>query len=158
MPTDPNQMLTATLTSEIWDHICDRLGDYADQAEERPWLGDCFDCDTADPGMCSQHQEAAEYGAQVRAWRDQIVEQLAGPPEATLAELIERTGLPLDSDIRDVMPGLSTRAMNCLLRERIYTLGDLAARTDDNLLDIRNIGVGSLAEIKIILLALAVGC
>ncbi|MEW1843015.1 DNA-directed RNA polymerase subunit alpha C-terminal domain-containing protein [Nonomuraea angiospora] len=73
----------------------------------------------------------------------------------TLKELVEATGLNENADIRDVLLDLTTRPLNCLLRESIYTLGDLANRTDDDLLDIRNFGVGSLDNVRAVLAQLA---
>jgi hypothetical protein len=143
-------MLTVTLTSDIWDHIIDRLGDYADQAQDRPWLGDCHDCDKADPGMCPQHQEAAEYGAQVRAWRDQIVDRLADQA-STAADLARRTRLPLDTSLHDVFDAPHGAVRNALMREGILTLGDLAARSDADLLDIRQFGAARLIELRSVL-------
>ncbi|QFY14479.1 hypothetical protein GBF35_25595 [Nonomuraea phyllanthi] len=143
-------MLTVTLASDVWDHIIDRLGDYADQAEERPWLGDCHDCDTANPGMCPKHQEAAGYGAQVRAWRDQIVGQLA-EQTTTTADLVRRTQIPLDTSLRDVIHPPYIAVRNLLMRDDILTIGDLAASSDDDLLSIRNFGAGRLAELRTVL-------
>ncbi|MEQ4724710.1 DNA-directed RNA polymerase subunit alpha C-terminal domain-containing protein [Nonomuraea sp. B19D2] len=148
MADDPNRMLTVTLTSDVWDHLCDRLGDYADQAEERPWLGDCLDCDKADPGMCPQHQQAAEYGAQVRSWRDQIVDQLADQL-ATTADLVRRTGLPLDTELGHLPMSFALR--NLLGREGIFTLGDLAPYSDDALNGIRQFGPARLRELRAVL-------
>lgn len=148
MADDPNRMLAVTLTSDIWDHLCDRLGDYADQTEERPWLGDCLDCDKADPGMCSQHQETAEYGAQVRVWRDQIVDQLV-VQTATTADLIRQTRLSLDTKLDDLP--LSFAIRNLLARDGILTLGDLAPYSDDDLLGIRQFGAGRFAELRAVL-------
>lgn len=147
MRIDPDQMLTVTLPSEIWDHLCDRLGDYADQTEERGMLGDCFNCDQADASMCPKHQREAEYGKKVRGWRDQIVAQL-GAQNSTLAELVKRTGLSDDTDIRHVLHDLRSRAINALLRNGIRTLGDLASHEESDLLNLRNFGAVSLAALK----------
>jgi DNA-directed RNA polymerase subunit alpha len=43
---------------------------------------------------------------------------------------------------------LSVRSNNCLEAERIFTIGDLVARTETELLGIRNLGRTSLTEIK----------
>ncbi|WP_433235291.1 DNA-directed RNA polymerase subunit alpha C-terminal domain-containing protein [Streptosporangium sp. CA-135522] len=154
MTTDPDRMMTVTLPSGIWDHLCDRLGDYADQTEERGMLGDCIACDRADPGMCPKHQREAEYGAQVRRWRDQIVDQL-GAASSTLTELVTRTGLPEDTDIRHAAHDLKGRALNAMRRHGVYTLGDLARCQESDLLDLRNFGAGSLATLKTYLYWLA---
>jgi len=43
---------------------------------------------------------------------------------------------------------LSRRARNCLVRNRVLTIGDLADCSERDLLDIRNFGLGSLAEVR----------
>ena len=43
---------------------------------------------------------------------------------------------------------LSVRAENCLKRELIHTVGQILARTESELLDIRNFGQKSLDELK----------
>ena len=43
----------------------------------------------------------------------------------------------------------SMRSYNCLKREEIHTVGELAARTESDLLDIRNFGQKSIDEVKI---------
>lgn len=42
----------------------------------------------------------------------------------------------------------SMRSYNCLKREEIHTVGELAARTESDLLDIRNFGDKSITEVK----------
>ncbi len=44
--------------------------------------------------------------------------------------------------------GLSVRAYNCLEAENIQTVGDLVARTEDDMLKVRNFGKTSLDEIR----------
>ncbi|TMR90519.1 hypothetical protein EJK15_55010 [Nonomuraea basaltis] len=53
------------------------------------------------------------------------------------------------------MPGLTVRALNCMKRWGIHTLGDLATKDDDDLLDIRNFGVGCLDNVRTVLAQLA---
>jgi DNA-directed RNA polymerase subunit alpha len=43
---------------------------------------------------------------------------------------------------------LSVRSYNCLMRERIRTVEELVTCSARDLLDIRNFGVGCLAEVK----------
>ena len=43
----------------------------------------------------------------------------------------------------------SMRSYNCLKREEIHTVGELAARTESDLLDIRNFGDKSINEVKV---------
>ncbi|MEV4748978.1 DNA-directed RNA polymerase subunit alpha C-terminal domain-containing protein [Streptosporangium sp. NPDC049248] len=154
MTVDPKRLLTVTLPGEVWDHITDRLSDYADEAEERPWLGDCLPCDQAAPGMCADHQREADYGAQVRRWRDEIVNQF-GAKTSTLADLVRRTRLPMDRDLREVMPAPHGLVRNALMRSGIETLGDLAQRTDTDLLELKHFGPGMLTRLKTILRELA---
>lgn len=51
----------------------------------------------------------------------------------------------------------SVRSYNCLKREDIHTVGELAARTESDLLDIRNFGQKSINEVKIKLDELGLG-
>ncbi|MBC2682213.1 DNA-directed RNA polymerase subunit alpha [Corynebacterium anserum] len=51
----------------------------------------------------------------------------------------------------------SVRSYNCLKREEIHTVGELAARTESDLLDIRNFGQKSINEVKIKLAGLGLG-
>ncbi len=43
---------------------------------------------------------------------------------------------------------LNVRANNCMRAERIHTIGDLVSRSEDDLLEIRNLGKTTLKEIK----------
>jgi DNA-directed RNA polymerase subunit alpha len=43
---------------------------------------------------------------------------------------------------------LTVRSYNCLRREGIHTVGELAARSEQDLLDIRNFGAKSIEEVK----------
>ncbi|WP_417286832.1 DNA-directed RNA polymerase subunit alpha [Corynebacterium variabile] len=51
----------------------------------------------------------------------------------------------------------SVRSYNCLKREDIHTVGELAARTESDLLDIRNFGQKSINEVKVKLAGLGLG-
>ncbi|MGP5081572.1 DNA-directed RNA polymerase subunit alpha [Corynebacterium variabile] len=51
----------------------------------------------------------------------------------------------------------SVRSYNCLKREDIHTVGELAARTESDLLDIRNFGQKSINEVKVKLAELSLG-
>ena len=51
----------------------------------------------------------------------------------------------------------SVRSYNCLKREEIHTVGELAARTESDLLDIRNFGQKSINEVKVKLAGLGLG-
>ena len=43
---------------------------------------------------------------------------------------------------------LTVRSYNCLKREGIHTVGELVARSEADLLDIRNFGAKSIDEVK----------
>ena len=51
----------------------------------------------------------------------------------------------------------SMRSYNCLKREEIHPVGELAARTESDLLDIRNFGQKSINEVKVKLAGLGLG-
>lgn len=72
----------------------------------------------------------------------------------TINELVKATGLPDETSLYDLR-GLTTLAFNGLMREGIRTLGALAARSDEDLLDIRNFGVGCLGNVRTVLSQLA---
>jgi hypothetical protein len=72
----------------------------------------------------------------------------------TINDLVKATGLPGNTDI-SLLPGLTVRAHNCMKRDGIYTLDDLAERDDGSLRDIRNFGVISLDHVRTVLSQLA---
>jgi DNA-directed RNA polymerase alpha subunit len=72
----------------------------------------------------------------------------------TIADLVRASGLSDDDPIK-ALPGLSTRALNCLLRGGLYTIGDLSQHDDESLRDIRNFGVGCLDNVRTALAQLA---
>ncbi|MFF0250361.1 DNA-directed RNA polymerase subunit alpha C-terminal domain-containing protein [Streptosporangium sandarakinum] len=69
--------------------------------------------------------------------------------DTSLADLVDRTGLPLETPLEEVMVGMgSARILKCLGREGIHTMRHLRRRTYDDLLDIRNIGIASIKALK----------
>ena len=64
-------------------------------------------------------------------------------PSAAEADHIAAFALPID-DL-----DLTVRSYNCLKREGVHTVGELVARTESDLLDIRNFGQKSIDEVKI---------
>jgi DNA-directed RNA polymerase subunit alpha len=52
---------------------------------------------------------------------------------------------------------LTIRSYNCLKREGIHTVGELVARSENDLLDIRNFGAKSISEVKEKLAGLGLG-
>ncbi|NLI19430.1 MAG: DNA-directed RNA polymerase subunit alpha [Actinomycetales bacterium] len=63
-------------------------------------------------------------------------------PSPSDAALAQDLALPIE-DL-----GLLSRSYNCLKREGIHTVGELVARSEADLLDIRNFGAKSITEIK----------
>ena len=63
-------------------------------------------------------------------------------PSPTDAALAQDLALPIE-DL-----GLLSRSYNCLKREGIHSVGELVARSEADLLDIRNFGAKSITEIK----------
>src|SRR6267154_3033047 len=64
-------------------------------------------------------------------------------PSPQEADHIASFALPID-DL-----DLTVRSYNCLKREGVHTVGELVARTESDLLDIRNFGQKSIDEVKI---------
>jgi DNA-directed RNA polymerase subunit alpha len=63
-------------------------------------------------------------------------------PSPTDAALAADLALPIEE------LQLTIRSYNCLKREGIHTVGELVARSEADLLDIRNFGAKSIAEVK----------
>ena len=72
-------------------------------------------------------------------------------PSPMETENIAAYGMPIE-DLN-----FSVRSYNCLKREEIHTVGELAARTESDLLDIRNFGQKSINEVKVKLAGLGLG-
>ena len=64
-------------------------------------------------------------------------------PSPQESEHIQAYGMPIE-DLN-----FSVRSYNCLKREEIDTVGELASRTESDLLDIRNFGQKSINEVKV---------
>ena len=63
-------------------------------------------------------------------------------PSPTDAALAADLALPIEE------LDLTVRSYNCLKREGIHTVGELVARSEADLLDIRNFGAKSIDEVK----------
>ncbi|TYB71148.1 hypothetical protein FXF51_01560 [Nonomuraea sp. PA05] len=72
----------------------------------------------------------------------------------TIADLVNATGLPGNTDIR-LLPNLKAQARNCLLRKGIRTLAILAEHDELTLTDIRLFGDACLANVRVVLSGLA---
>ncbi len=66
-------------------------------------------------------------------------------PSPVDEQIAESLGLPVEE------LDLSVRSYNCLKREGIHTVGELVARSEEDLLDIRNFGSKSIVEVKMTL-------
>ena len=69
-------------------------------------------------------------------------------PSPTDAALASDLALPIE-DL-----DLTVRSYNCLKREGVHTVGELVARSESDLLDIRNFGQKSIDEVKVKLVEL----
>jgi DNA-directed RNA polymerase subunit alpha len=69
-------------------------------------------------------------------------------PSPTDAALAADLALPIE-DLE-----LTVRSYNCLKREGIHTVGELVARSEADLLDIRNFGAKSIDEVKVNLMSM----
>jgi hypothetical protein len=79
-----------------------------------------------------------------------LADPFDNPPVAfTLAQVLqltpEQTGHYAEVPVTEL--GLRLRPANCLARERIQTVGELLATTDKSLLQIRNMGQGSVDQV-----------
>lgn len=88
---------------------------------------------------------------------NELGEEFAGETAPTGKATIEAASGPADIDpaLKEMMQqpvsalDPSVRAANCLAAEGIKTIGDLVARTENEMLHVRNFGKTSLKEIKI---------
>ena len=79
--------------------------------------------------------------------KDQLVSEVPKVGDAgRKSDEAERTRQLLMRPITEL--DLNVRANNCMRAERIHTIGDLVARAEDDLLEIRNLGKTTLKEIK----------
>ena len=73
-------------------------------------------------------------------------ELIEGPPAPEQVETPGRSLVDTERPVEQLE--LSVRALNCLKREGIHTLGDLLECTEEDLMDIRNFGQKSVDEVK----------
>lgn len=83
-----------------------------------------------------------------RAQRPVPVEEAFGMSAPTVAQLIVRAGLYIDADIATALPGLTWHVTRPLKQDGIETIGDLSARTDEQLLKVPNFGARRLDALK----------
>ena len=70
---------------------------------------------------------------------EDLIETKTEPEEADTSKVMEMTIEDLD---------LSVRSFNCLKRANINNVGDLVAKTEDDMMKVRNLGRKSLEEVK----------
>ena len=73
---------------------------------------------------------------------DETAEGIDIGPSPQDAQLAADLALPIEE------LNLTVRSYNCLKREGIHTVGELVARSEQDLLDIRNFGAKSIEEVK----------
>ncbi len=98
-------------------------------------------------GSISPREALASSGATLRALVE-LIENMSEEPEGL--QLTEAVAVPtsspdLDRSIEEL--GFSERPSNCLKRAQVHTLGELLAKTEDDLLAITNFGQKSLDEV-----------
>jgi carbon monoxide dehydrogenase subunit G len=85
---------------------------------------------------------ASESASEPAAQPEPAAETLGSGPDVTAAPPADQLGVPIE-DL-----SLPVRAYNSLRREGVHTIGDLIARTPEQLLDIDNIGPAYVEEIR----------
>ncbi len=102
-------------------------------------------------GSISPEEALAQAGALLRRHLEYLLffggHELPKPAPEGLSEVPEQVRELLDRPIEDLAE-LSVRSRNSLQKESILTLGQLIARTEDEMLEIENFGKKSLKEIQ----------
>ena len=92
-------------------------------------------------------EEAVSKAAGILVMHLKLFQNMDGLPEATFPEEEEDdSSKVLDMTIEDL--DLSVRSFNCLKRANINTVADLAEKTEDDMMKVRNLGRKSLEEVK----------
>ena len=86
------------------------------------------------------------------------VEEVANEPEVKVKEPDSDTSIALDKNLAKPIEELelSVRSTNCLKRAGIHIVADLADKTEEEMLKVRNLGRKSFEEIKNTMAALGV--
>lgn len=99
-----------------------------------------------------QGAEAGWQAGYLRALKDTGAAAVGPTPQMTDVKYVAPVGVDVDLSQRleELFDAgeLSVRAYNCLNRESIHTVGELASRTEPQLLDIRNFGDKSVELVK----------
>jgi len=99
-------------------------------------------------GSITPAEALASAGATMRSLLDLVASLSDEPVALQLGEsTISGSGSPeLDMPVEDLL--LSQRPFNCLKRAQINTIGDLVARTEEELMGLPNFGKQSIDEVK----------
>jgi len=99
-------------------------------------------------GSITPAEALASAGATMRSLLDLVASLSDEPVALELGEsTISGSGSPeLDMPVEDLL--LSQRPFNCLKRAQINTIGDLVARTEEELMGLPNFGKQSIDEVK----------
>jgi DNA-directed RNA polymerase subunit alpha len=100
-------------------------------------------------GAITPAQALSSAGETLKVLFDQFAEFEAGGPggiSVTPEEAFEQISPDLMMPIEDL--DLSVRSYNCLKREGVDTVGELVAKNEEELLEIRNFGQKSVDEVK----------
>jgi DNA-directed RNA polymerase subunit alpha len=99
-------------------------------------------------GSITPSEALASAGATMRNLLELVASLSSEPIALELGESVTSgSGSPeLDMPIEDLL--LSQRPFNCLKRAQINTIGDLVARTEEELTNLPNFGAQSIAEVK----------
>ena len=95
----------------------------------------------------ASHLIISEAGATLRSLVDLVANMSENPQGLELGEIIGSAGGSPDLDLPIEELDLSERPRNCLKRARVDTIGQLAQKTEDDLLAITNFGSKSLEEV-----------
>lgn len=99
-------------------------------------------------------QEAVSQSAQILVEQFRLFTQLApsvAEPEEALVPVVSTATLQVPPELADLSVDdleLSNRTLNCLKRNSISKVGQLASMTEDDLLHLRNFGDKSLQELR----------
>ena len=106
--------------------------------------------DVQTDGSLSPAQALSSAGETLKVLFDQFAQYAEGGPGGIAVSADEATESSFDAT--DQMPiedlDLSVRSYNCLKREGIGTVGELRAKNENQLLEIRNFGAKSVDEVK----------
>ncbi len=156
MATGPAPVKCVYLPADDWARIRAALTAATADLAADPDM-QCADCDKTRPVLCEVHDQADRDAVELRRIERAIDVQTGSQGMGTVADLAKATGLPDAAKVVEVLEGLPTLVLNCLLRNDYDTIGALKRCEDGDLLDIRNFGEGCLGKLKNHLFTVAQG-